>query len=148
MKALSLRLLVTFALLAVGFLLTVPERANGHRSGWGRRSSFYYTTTSNVFRGQLALEREGHLEKGKYEPGRYDPPTREAIRDFQRRHRLWSNGRFDYDTFAMLPVDDRPDKDDDGIPDADDRCPETKKGTRVDYDGCTLKKESSDKGKD
>ena len=141
---------LAIALSALGFvlLLLLPDPASGQRRGDGRRSSFYYSSPSNVLRGQLALERKGHLERGQYEPGRYDPPTREAIRDFQRRHKLWSNGRFDYDTFAMLPVDDRPDKDDDGIPDADDRCPETKKGTRVDYDGCTLKKESSDKGKD
>ena len=145
----SFRLLIVLPLLAAGFFLTAPEPALGQRRGMGRRSSFYYSTPSNILRGQLALESTGHLERGKYEPGLYDPPTREAIRDFQRRHRVWTSGRFDFDTFAMLPVDDRPDKDNDGIPDADDRCPETKKGTRVGFDGCPLeKKESSDTSND
>ena len=138
MRIRSFRLLIVLPLLAAGFFLTAPDPGHGQRRGMGRRSSFYYSSPSNVLRGQLALEREGHLERGKYQPGRYDPPTREAIRDFQRRHRLWSNGRFDFDTFAMLPVDARPDKDDDGIPDPDDRCPETKKRTRVGFDGCPL----------
>jgi len=138
MRLRSFQPLIALAALVAAVVFAAPAPAHGQRRGLGRRSSFYYSSPSNVFRGQLALEREGHLEKGKYEPGLYDPPTREAIRDFQRRHRLWSSGRFDRDTFAMLPIDDRPDKDDDGIPDADDRCPETEKRTRVGYDGCPL----------
>lgn len=134
----SFRLLIVLTFLAAGLLQLAPGPAHAQRSGLGRRSAFYYSTPSNIFRGQLALQREGHLEKGKYQPGRYDPPTREAIRDFQRRHKIWINGRFDRDTFAMLPVDDRPDKDGDGIPDEDDRCPDTKNGARVGYDGCLL----------
>jgi hypothetical protein len=134
------RLTIVLAALAFVLLLPAPDPAHGQRRGDGRRSSFYYSSPSSILRGQLALERAGHLERGKYEPGRYDPPTREAIRDFQRRHHLWSSGRLDRDTYAMLPIDDRPDKDDDGIPDADDRCPETKKGARVDFDGCPLEK--------
>jgi hypothetical protein len=141
----------TIALSALAFLLLLlaPDPAYGQRRGGSQRSSFYYSSPSKILRGQLALESKGHLERGKYEPGRYDPPTREAIRDFQRRHRLWSNGRLDRDTFAMLPIDDRPDDDDDGIPDPDDRCPDTKKGARVDFDGCPLDKEKeTDKSKD
>ena len=139
---LSHLLVASAAVAAVACLLT-PEPAIGQRRGDGRRSSFYYSSPSSVLRGQLALERKGHLERGKYEPGKYDPPTREAIRSFQRRHHLWSTGRFDRDTYAMLPIDDLPDEDDDGIPDADDRCPKTKKGARVDFDGCPLEEKKS-----
>jgi len=132
------RLIVVLPLVAAGFFFTPPDPAHGQRGPRSPRSSFYYSSPSNLLRGQLALQREGHLEEGTYEPGRYDAPTREAIRDFQRRHHLWSNGRFDRDTLALLPIDGRPDEDDDGIPDAGDRCPKTSKGSRVGLDGCPL----------
>jgi hypothetical protein len=135
------RLLITIPLLAAGLLLAVPDPAYGQHGRGMRRSAFYYSSPANILRGQLALERSGHLDRGSYEPGRYDPPTRDRLRSYQRKHSLRSTGRFDRDTFATLPVDDRPDKDDDGIPDADDRCPSTKKGTRVGFDGCPLSAE-------
>jgi hypothetical protein len=138
MRIRSIHPLIVLPILATSLYLTASGPAYGQRGPRSPRSSFYYSSSSNILRGQLALQREGHLEEGTYEPGRYDAPTREAIRDFQRRHHLWSNGRFDRDTFALLPIDDRPDEDDDGIPDAGDRCPKTNKGSRAGMDGCPL----------
>ena len=134
----SFRRLIVMHLLAAGFLLTAPDPAHGQRGSRSNRSSFCYSSTSNILRGQLALQREGHLKEGTYEPGRYDAPTREAIRYFQHRHHLWSGGYLDRDTFALLPIDDRPDEDGDGIPDAGDRCAKSNRGSRVGLDGCPL----------
>lgn len=48
---------------------------------------------------------------GSGSPGEYDDPTRAAIRAFQWHENLGVSGWLDRDTFAMLPTDDRPDKD-------------------------------------
>jgi hypothetical protein len=129
------------AAVASGLLVLAPDAPAARSRDAGRLTGMAYTSPANVLRAQHALERLGHLERGRYEPGTNDPPTVEAIRDFQRATSLRVSGWLDWDTFAMLPVDERPDKDDDGVPDADDRCAATKKGARVGHDGCPLQKD-------
>jgi hypothetical protein len=134
------RILVLLPPAALAILLLGSDPAQGQRGLRSRASRFYHSSPANILRGQLALAKAGHLEGANCEPGRYDAATREALRDFQRRHRLDPTGRLDFDTFALLPIDTSPDADDDGIPDAGDRCPSTAKGTRVGFDGCLHEK--------
>ncbi len=67
------RLLIAIPLLAAGLLVAAPDPAYGQRGPGMRRSAFYYSSPANILRGQLALEHLGHLERGRYAPGRYDP---------------------------------------------------------------------------
>ena len=128
---------VVLALVVAG-MLAGPGPAEGRHGRGSQTPPIVYTSPANILRGQHALERLGHLKRGAYAPGQVDPATREALQDFQREHSLRLSNEFDFDTFAMLPIDERPDKDDDGVADADDRCPRTKRGTRVGHDGCPI----------
>ena len=115
-----------------------PGSVFAHPRNSVRTSPFVYTTYANVLRGQAALERLGFLKRADYAPGEINEAVREALRDYQREHALRQTGMLDWDTFALLPIDERPDKDDDGVPDAVDACPGSKKGARVGHDGCPL----------
>lgn len=130
---------MTIGLLVLTLLVgSVPiaERAATCRPRNGP-TRFVYSLPKNILGAQLALQKLGHLQPGGYLPGEYDPPTREALRDFQRGHSLRRNGWLDRDTIGMLPiVDPAPDADDDGITDGGDACPGTPKGVRVNLDGC------------
>ncbi len=135
------------AALAAAVILLTPAAAEASPGGGGSRASLTYTSPANILRGQRALERLGRLERGRYSPGEYDETTRWAIRTYQRRYGLVPTGSFDFDTFAMLPIDERPDADDDGVPDAEDRCPSTPKEAgpkkdwvRVGHDGCQVER--------
>ncbi|HUD72278.1 MAG TPA: peptidoglycan-binding domain-containing protein [Dongiaceae bacterium] len=144
-----MRSITTFAALAAAVAVLTPAAAIGSPGRGGARGSLTYTSPANILRGQRALESLGRLERGKYSPGEYDETTRWAIRTYQRRYGLVATGSFDFDTFAMLPIDERPDADDDGVPDADDRCPSTPKEgpkktwVRVGHDGCPVETKSS-----
>ena len=107
-----------------------------HPRSSSHATPFVYTTPANVLRGQRALERLGLLKRADYAPGGINEAVREALRDYQRAHSLKPTGQLDWDTFALLPIDERPDKDDDGVPDAEDACPGSKKGERVGHNGC------------
>jgi hypothetical protein len=61
-----------------------------------------YTSKENIEYAQSILDSEGYLERGDYTIGSRDRATQSAIADFQRRHRLNSSGRLDFDTMAML----------------------------------------------
>jgi hypothetical protein len=127
------------AFVAVLAALTLaPAPAGARARGSGRTTPFEYTTPANVLRAQAALERLGLLKRGDYTPGEINEATHEALRDFQRSHSLRITGHLDWETYALLPIDGRPDKDDDGVADPDDRCPGSKKGVRVAHDGCPL----------
>lgn len=134
-------------IVGLGFVIAGMLAGSGPAEGRHGRGSettrIVYTSPANVLRGQHALERLGHLKRGAYAPGEVDPPTREALQDFQREHSLRISNEFDFDTFALLPIDERPDKDDDGVADAEDRCPGTKHGTRVGHDGCLIEAETA-----
>jgi putative peptidoglycan binding protein len=132
----------TFRLVALGASLAAliigPGYGHAHAHSSARTTPFVYTTPANVLRGQAALERLGFLKRVDYAPGEINEATREALRDYQRAHSLRQTGMLDWDTFALLPIDERPDKDDDGVPDAVDACPGSMKGARVGHDGCPL----------
>lgn len=139
------------AAVAAGIVATpllAPGAAASPARG-GTPGRFVRTAPADILRGQRALESLDRLERGKYAPGEYDETTRWAIRSWQRRYGLVQSGLFDFDTFAMLPVDERPDADDDGVPDAEDRCAGTPKEgpkktwIRVGHDGCPLEQKSS-----
>jgi peptidoglycan hydrolase-like protein with peptidoglycan-binding domain len=136
--------------LAAAVVLLAPAAADASPHRGGAHGSLTYTSPANILRGQRALESLGRLERGQYSPGEYDATTRWAIRTYQQRYGLVPTGSFDFDTFAMLPVDGRPDADDDGVPDAEDRCPSTprlagpkKEWVRVGHDGCPVEKKPS-----
>jgi len=137
------------AALAAAVVLLTPAAAAGSPGRGGAHGSPTYTSPANILRGQRALESLGRLGRGQYSPGEHDETTRWAIRTYQRRYGLVATGSFDFDTFAMLPIDERPDADDDGVPDADDRCPSTPKEgpkktwVRVGHDGCPAPAKSS-----
>jgi putative peptidoglycan binding protein len=126
-------------IVALGLLPVAVPTAHG-RPGRGSQAQLPLTSPAYILRAQRALERLGNLARGAYEPGERDLPTKEALRDFQRSHSLRASGQLDWDTFAVLPVDERPDADDDGIPDAEDRCAGTPQGKRVGHDGCPFGK--------
>lgn len=134
MRLPSVRLVVLSAFLAA--LTLGPGSGQAHPRASSHAAPFVYTTPANVLRGQSALERLGFLKRGDYAPGEINEAVREALRDYQRAHSLRPTGQFDWDTFALLPIDERPDKDDDGVPDAEDACPGSKKGERVGHNGC------------
>jgi hypothetical protein len=140
------RIGLALAALAAGIIFIAPRAASAGPGREDPMNQFVYTAPPNILRAQRALERLGGLERGKYSPGEYDQPTQRAIRKFQWDHTLHVTGWLDRDTFAMLPTDDRPDRDDDGVPDAEDRCPDTPKQTakgawvRVGQDGCLIAK--------
>lgn len=112
-------------------------------------SPFYYTEPPDILRAQRALERLGLLKRDQYSPGAYDDATHGALWTYQADHFLVRSGWIDFDTFAMLPTDERPDADGDGVPDAEDRCPATprtdgkKTRVRVGHDGCPIVDQTS-----
>jgi hypothetical protein len=140
----SARITLAAVSLTSAVLLSGPREAPagpGHRDPM---NEFIYTSPANILRAQHALEHLGLLDRAAYSPGEYDAPTRRAIRKFQWDHAIRDTGYLDRDTFAMLPTDERPDQDDDGVPDAQDRCPATPKESskgkwiRVGHDGCPI----------
>ena len=125
--------------------LTMSGAAN---AAPGRRDpaiQFLYTAPPEILRAQRALERLGRLVRDAYSPGEYDDATHHAIRTFQQAHFILKTGWLDFDTYAMLPIDTRADRDDDGVPDEEDRCPaapeagrKKKPRPRVGHDGCPI----------
>ncbi len=61
-----------------------------------------FGSAGSVSDAQGRLVKLGYLKAGGYADGRIDDRTADALRDFQRDHRLQESGALDTDTVAML----------------------------------------------
>jgi OOP family OmpA-OmpF porin len=98
---------------------------------------FVYNSKEAIGEAQGILQHLGLLKAGSYQRGTMDDATRGALQSFQRTHTLRPTGQVDGETLAEL-LQHRPaaDSDGDGVPDAQDRCPGTPQGAKVDSRGC------------
>jgi len=61
-----------------------------------------YTSTGEIQAAQRILQGDHYLRAGRYEPGRMDQGTIDAVRAFQRRHTIPDSGMLDRETVAQL----------------------------------------------
>jgi OOP family OmpA-OmpF porin len=98
---------------------------------------FVYNSKEAIGEAQGILQHLGLLKSGSYQRGILDEATRGALLSFQRTHTLTPTAQVDGETLAAL-LQHRPpaDSDGDGVPDTNDRCPNTPEGVKVDSRGC------------
>jgi outer membrane protein OmpA-like peptidoglycan-associated protein len=132
------RATLTLFLLAAATVLTFtparPARGEGED-----HSQLTWTSPADVSEAQKILESMHYLAPGACKPGTLDGPTHDAILAFQTSHTLRPSGTLDFDTMAEL-LQHRPgkDSDGDGVMDGFDKCPDTRKGLKVDQNGCPM----------
>jgi LPXTG-motif cell wall-anchored protein len=61
-----------------------------------------YTSAGEIRAAQKILQGEQYLKAGRYEAGRMDQGTIDAVRAFQRSHFIPNSGLLDRETFAQL----------------------------------------------
>ena len=61
-----------------------------------------YTSAGEVQAAQKILQGDHYLKAGRYEAGRMDQGTIDAVREFQRRHSIPESGLLDRETVAQL----------------------------------------------
>ena len=61
-----------------------------------------YTSAGEVQAAQKILQGDHYLKAGRYEAGRMDQNTMDAVRAFQRRHSIPDSGMLDRETVAQL----------------------------------------------
>ena len=133
MQRLRVTHVLLLALAAAAVLVMAPARLAQAQSTYRN----VWTSSADIAEAQRILQYRGYLAQG-FKSGSVDDATRDALRAFQTDHRLRPTGVLDNETYAEL-LQHRPgkDADGDGVPDLQDKCPNTPKGARVDANGCT-----------